>query len=339
MEGLPTFRDGDILLTKDHFIFYVFGYDFPPKQVVAYLKYVPKELQSHFQLAWIPFEWSFNDIKFVRPKKLYSPKNFKEIQRVFEKEYSEYLFHDPYSGKMLFVVPTEAIQQVFVPEVQWQELLKKQNPTPLETEAKEIIEFLSQSAVVHLSDFGIHGSISTGMSTEESDVDIAIYGGQNYLKVKKAVYELFKEKKLDYCNETTSDEYRMNKCIYKGRKFVFNAIRKQQEIKTRYGQFKYTPVRPIHFHADVVESRERMFRPAIYNIEEYFPCDTESLLVQIYWPTQVVSMIGEFRDIARKGDEVEVQGMLEKVEGTQSREIFYRVVIGSGAGEEFIWPV
>jgi predicted nucleotidyltransferase len=339
MEGLETPRDSDIILTKSHFIFYVFGYEHPPERIIAYLKYIPKELQEQFQLAWIPFEWSLEDIKLVRPKELYSPRNFKEIQRVFERNFPEYLFRDPNSGKMLFVVPTQKVEKIFTPEVQWRELREKSEPIPLETEAIEIIELLAQGSGVSLSDFGIHGSISTGMSNKESDVDVALYGGVNYLKVKKAVFELFKENKIEYFSETQSDEYRMNKCKYKGRKFVFNAIRKREEINTYYGQFKFSPLRQIHFHADVVESKERMFRPAIYNIEEYFPADTESILMETHWPTQVVAMIGEFRDISRKGDEVEVQGMLEKVEDTKSRESYYRVVVGSGSGDEFIWPV
>ncbi len=339
MERLEIPRDGDILLTKNHFIFYVFGYDHPPDKIIAYLKYIPKELQSHFQLSWIPFEWNLDDITFVRPKKLYSPENFKEIHRVFEKEYPEYLFRDSVSSKTLFVVPTKAIQKMFIPEIQLQELLKKPEPNLLEVEAIELINLLAQFAGVQLSDFGIHGSISTGMSTKESDIDIAVYGGQNYLKIKKTVFELFKEMKVEYFNENESDECRMNKGMYKKRKFVFNAIRKREEIHTKYGQFKFSPMRPIHFFSDVVESKERMFRPAIYNIEDYFPAEDDSLLIEDYWPSQVVSMVGDFRDIARKGDEVEVQGMLEKVEDLKDIQTYYRVVVGSGKGDEFIWPV
>lgn len=332
-------RDGDIILTKDHFIFYVFGYDHPADKVIAYLKYIPKDLQAQFQLDWIPFEWNLGELEFVRPQQLYTPKNFKEIQRVFKNRYPSYLYRDPYIGKTVFVVPHSLIEQIFVPEVQLQKLLEKSDPDTLEQEAIDLIQMLSTSSEVPISEFGLHGSLSTGMHTESSDIDIAIYGSQNFLKVKKTVFNLFKEKKIEYLSELESDQYRMNKCLHKERKFVFNTIRKKEELRRDYGRFKFFPIRPLHFFCDIVKSTEAMFRPAIYFIEEYFPADDDSLLVQTHWPSQVVSMIGEFRDIAKKGDEVEVQGMLERVEEVDGTETYYRVVIGSGKGKEFIWPV
>ena len=36
-------RDGDTFVTKEGFIFYVFGYEHPPNRVFAFLKYIPSE--------------------------------------------------------------------------------------------------------------------------------------------------------------------------------------------------------------------------------------------------------------------------------------------------------
>lgn len=339
MEGAQIHRDGDIILTKDQFIFYVFGYEHPSDKVIAYLKYVPREIQAEFKLDWMNFEWDLGDLKFIRPQQLYSPEIFKEIRRVFKEKYPYYLYRDPFIGKTVFVVPHDKIQEKFVPAVQLQELFNKSDPDPLEREAIDLIQLLSQHSKVPLTEWGLHGSLSTGMHVKDSDIDIAIYGAQNFIKVKKTVFTLFKEKKFEYLNELKSDEYRMNKCMYKGRKFVYNGIRKEEEINNKYGQFKFSSIRPLHFYCDVVKSIEGMFRPAIYEVEEYFPADDDSLLIETHWPKQVVSMIGEFRDIVKKGDEIEVQGMLEKVEKVSSGESYYRVVIGSGRGREFIWPV
>ena len=41
-------RDGDTLVTKDNFIFYVFGYTHPEERVFSFLKYIP----SNFGWTW-----------------------------------------------------------------------------------------------------------------------------------------------------------------------------------------------------------------------------------------------------------------------------------------------
>ncbi|MHA1263756.1 MAG: nucleotidyltransferase domain-containing protein [Candidatus Helarchaeota archaeon] len=336
--SLPL-RDGDIILTKDHFIFYVFGYDHPVDKSIGYLKYIPREKADEFDLEWINFEWNLEKQAFIRPKQLYTPRNFQKIKRVFKTQYPQYLYRDPFIGKTVFVIPVNQIETVFIPEIRLQEMLNNPAPSALEREAIDLIKLIAQYAKVPLANFGIHGSLSTGMATESSDIDIAVYGATQYLKVKKGVFQLYQDGKIEYLGEIKSDDYRMNKCEYKGRKFVFNAIRRREEIHNTYGQYKFTPIRPIHFYCDIVRSDERMFRPAIYHVEEYFPVDEKSSLVKAFWPSQIVVMVGEFRDIAKKGDEVEVQGMLEKVESVNGKEIFYRVVIGSGQGNEFMWPV
>jgi predicted nucleotidyltransferase len=57
-------------------------------------------------------------------------------------------------------------------------------------------------------------------------------------------------------------------------------------------------------------------------------------------PENVVSMIGCYRNVARKGDEIKVSGMLERVEKTETGEVHHQVVVGTAESEEeHIWPV
>jgi len=51
-------------------------------------------------------------------------------------------------------------------------------------------------------------------------------------------------------------------------------------------------------------------------------------------------MIGCYRNVARKGQHIEVSGMLERVENTKTGKITYHVVVGTAESEEeYIWPV
>jgi predicted nucleotidyltransferase len=83
-----------------------------------------------------------------------------------------------------------------------------------------------------------------------------------------------------------------------------------------------------------------MFRPATYKIESYTPSSSSLTLPKDMVPEAVVSMIGCYRNVARRGEQIEVSGMLERVEKTMSGEISYQVVVGTAENEEeYIWPV
>jgi predicted nucleotidyltransferase len=83
-----------------------------------------------------------------------------------------------------------------------------------------------------------------------------------------------------------------------------------------------------------------MFRPATYKIASYTPLDAESELPPDKIPTQVVSNIGCYRNVAHQGSEIKVSGKLERVEAIKTGDVFYQVVVGTATSEEeYIWPI
>ena len=113
-----------------------------------------------------------------------------------------------------------------------------------------------------------------------------------------------------------------------------------EEVKTRYGDCKYFPIRSIAFHCKVTDDSEAMFRPALYKIADYRPDDQASELSKEKIPETVVSMIGCYRNVARRSDRIKVAGTLEQVENVDSGAVFYQVVVGTGVNEEeYIWPL
>jgi predicted nucleotidyltransferase len=121
---------------------------------------------------------------------------------------------------------------------------------------------------------------------------------------------------------------------------VYNAVRKYDEIDAPHGKLRYTPVKDVAFSCEVVDDRENMFRPAVYPIRNYLPDDSASELSEGQVPARVLSMIGYYRNVARKGDCVKVSGMLERVENVESGDVCYHVVVGTAKREkEYIEPV
>jgi len=322
--------DGDAFLTRHNFIFYTFGYEHPPERVTAFLKYVPTQLQPRFRIPFIKRRWKLGSINLARPEKLYSAKNLQTLTKIFHRDHPEYIFSCPFRQKKLICPPKSLIRTVYAPNQRLQSLLKKRNHDNLQELALEIISLLSSESNVPLEDFGIHGSIALDMHSDESDVDLVVYGAQNFRKLEATVYRLFQAGEL----EAT----RRNRGEYKGKVFVYNAVRKPQEVKAQYGDYKYLPVSRVSFRCTVEDDKEVVFRPAIYKISNYQPLNQASRLEKAETPQAVVSMIGLYRNVARKGEIIRVSGVLEQVEHLKTGRINYQVVVGSGTNEEeYVW--
>ncbi|MDQ7032754.1 MAG: nucleotidyltransferase domain-containing protein [Desulfonauticus sp.] len=202
------------------------------------------------------------------------------------------------------------------------------------------MELLSKESKIPIEDFGIHGSIALNMHTEKSDIDLVIYGSQNFRKLEKTINKLVETKTLSYVFNNRLDAARRFKGRYQNKIFMYNAIRKPEKIHVKYGTQKFTPLHSVKFECTVEDDSEAMFRPAIYKIEDYKPKNQESNLPKETTPKLVISNIGCYRNIARKGQKISVSGMLERVENIETGETYNQVVVGTAANEEeYIWPL
>jgi predicted nucleotidyltransferase len=193
---------------------------------------------------------------------------------------------------------------------------------------------LSEESGIPLTDFGIRGSIALNMHSPQSDIDMVIYGSQNFRQLERTINKLEDKEIVTRIFSTKIDRLRRNKGRYEGVVFMVNAARKPDEIKTMYGSHRYTPVKPVNFRCEVSDDSEAMFRPAVYQIKKYAPITCSSRSRSEETPSKVVSMIGYYRNIARRGDRLDVSGMLEKVEHIRNGEIYYQVVVGTGKQED-----
>lgn len=220
-----------------------------------------------------------------------------------------------------------------------QTLLEKKRKDRLETMAVELAGLLSTASGVPLEHFGVHGSIALNMHTSKSDIDLVVYGARSFRSLEKAIEDLVNEKRLKFHCSHPLDKFRKHRLRFKGKNFVYTAVRKPEEVTSRYGDNKYSQLMPVAFNSTITDDSQAMFRPAVYRITDYSPLNPKSDVSKGQKPSTVVSMIGLYRNVARKGDHIEVSGAIERVEHVKSGKICFQVVVGSGTLEdEYIWP-
>jgi len=242
--------------------------------------------------------------------------------------------------KEVISTPLNSIREVSVPQNQLQQLAMSKRKDHLQGLALELISLIAAEANVPLEDFGIEGSIALNMHTSKSDIDFVVYGSENFRTVERTIGKLVDQGELRYIFTNQIDQHRRYRGRYKGSIFVYNAVRKIHEIASTYGEYSYRPLKHVKCRCDILNDEEAMFRPAIYKIAGYQPKDQASELQGDEGPTELVSMIGYYRNVARQDEKVEASGMLERVENTENGDIHYQVVVGTARNEnEYISPL
>jgi hypothetical protein len=333
-------EDGDTFATDKGFIFNVFGYEHPPGRVFAFLKYIPVEFKNYFDVDYLKNAWHYQGQEVFRAGKLYTPRIYRSFLETFEHLLPDFVYFCPWRGKEVISAPLNSIRQIYVPRECLHRLIKFPSKDPLQEKTVSLIRLLSRESRVSMDNFGIHGSIALDMHSPKSDIDLVVYGSSNFRELETTIRKLATDEVLSFVNKNRIDSARHYKGKYREKIFMYNAVRRPEEIKAEYGVYKYTPLVHLEFCCRVIDDNEAMFRPAYYQIDEYEPLREKSAIAKGTVPELVVSMIGCYRNVARKGGKMRVSGMLERVESVATGQVHHQVVVGTAADqEEFIWPV
>lgn len=318
----------------------MFGYEHPAGRVFAFLKYIPETWKNHFNIEYLSNTWKHGKQKLFRAEQLYTAKNYQTFLETFRKSFTDFVYFCPFREKEVLTVPLSTIKQVYVPNECLQHLIKLKKKDNLQKMAAELINILSTESRIGMDNFGVHGSIALNMHTAKSDIDIVVYGADNFRRLERTIGKLVKAGSLSYRFNNRLDAARHCKVRYRNKTFMYNAIRKAEEIKSKYGELKYTRLNFVNFKCRVKDDTEAMFRPAIYKIQGYQPDDPALAIKKCQTPELVVSMIGCYRNVARAGDTITVSGMFERAENLATGQVFHQVVVGTGVNEEeHIWPI
>jgi hypothetical protein len=279
-------------------------------------------------------------MKLLRAEKLYTAENYQMFLETFRKNFPNYVYFCPFREKDVISAPLSSIKKVFVPKERLRFLTELKRKDSLQKMTLDFINLLSGESGIAIEDFGVHGSVALGMHTPKSDIDIVVYGSRNFRRLEMTINKLVEAGTLSYVFNNRLDAARRFKGRFLNKIFMYNAIRKPEEVNSRYGEFKYSPLTPVKCHCTVKNDDEAMFRPAIYKIEDYKPIGSISTLPKDEFPELVVSMIGCYRNVAKNGDKIRVSGMLERAENVETGEVFHQVVVGTSMSEEeHIWPL
>jgi len=341
-------RDRDAPVTQEGIIFRVYGYDHPPTACVCDVEYAPETIYRSRDPRAV------RDRLPIRYYKFYGDEGLRFVM----KNYPQYtFFHEPLQRKMVGVREGQ-LSEIRRPDHRFQ-LFFSEEPDRMTDAAISLVEMVMEVSGLSYNDFGVFGSLLHDFYNEHfSDIDLVIYGRRNLLNLVDALGCLYEEdgplanefsqpsptllnKNWRFKNYSLQEYlfYEMRKMIYAvydspelGRKVKveFEPVKNWSEIKNEYDpKSRITYKGWVRVEATVAEDEDSYFTPAVYYLE-----DVEVVSgVKVDDVVRAVTYVEEFKMMARKGDRVVIEGMLEEVQ-TPKRS-FHQVTLSYMPGEKY----
>ena len=337
-------KDRDFIETVEGLLFCVVGYLHPPDRYTAYLKYVPAP----------DGKWSKGETRYARAIPYYHVSQVEATYTLLRERYPQYLFNCPVRNITVSLVPHESVKTYYRPRSRLHSILAEEAEDALEQRLINLVALLSETSGLRYGDFGVTGSLLTGTHNPEfSDIDLTVYGYKASQRLKQTLIEAKEEGGAirSYGRERMAEwsrsrsrmfplsfeelmalaERRWNYGVFQETYFSVHPVRTDGEIKERYGDRVYQQRGVITGTAEISDSWESIYLPAVYNVE-----DVKTKAAVQAEIDEIVSYEGLFCDIFEEDERVEFRGTLEEVSADRNR---YRIVIGgAGSGQGYIKP-
>lgn len=267
-------------------------------------------------------------------------RSYREAITYLQTSYPEYLVKLDFTGQVTPAVPLEDIENVYNP------LEFRESSTEAGLDAHALKNMIESMADI---DVGVSGSILLKLDDKDSDIDLVVYGLEAGERFYKALRELRMKRILKTVNssnwitETRSDsklsvadwmKIEVRKIltgIYKDRLYTAKIVPSIDEYWEDVSQ-KVFEIGRARIICSVIGSRFGKTTPNMYNVKtvQVLEGGLEASMV-----SSIMSMRSRFSEIAEEGEEIEVEGRLEKIIKPACREE-YRIFLGNDERDKII---
>lgn len=308
-------REGDLIETHEKTLFDVKGFVHPPDRVIAFVRCFPEEGGSRIK----------NGTDYA---KIYSLTDRFEWVRT---HLPTYMIYDPVFDETLCEVPVRDIVKHYDPKIRLKELHGTSALDELERSTVRMLEYLQREACVPWESLGVTGSILSGLYTQQSDIDLIVYGSASCRRIQSALKRLVDTESSQFSRYSPDDllslfEFRSKDNAGSFEDFVRTEVRKTcqgkfhgidyfirfvkgwKELHETYGEVQYRNIEYGAYEGTVVDDSEALFTPCTYSIRDVKSLGNASSKV-----SEIVSFRGRFCEQAKAGETVAAQGKIEKI--------------------------
>jgi uncharacterized protein len=327
------------LETQDGLFFAVKGLEHPPDAIIAVLRYAPDMENGDRKKDGISY------------RRLY---HFAEQEQWILKNNPQYLACDPVFQTKLQSVPISAIQRNYDPSLRFRELMQSSNRNDLEEDVVAFLRLLQKEAEVPPSCLGITGSLLIGLHTENSDLDVVVFGEQHCRKVYsklqllldadsrsevarldvQGMKELYDQRVADtlmsFDDFVRMELRKVNHGLFRKRPYFIRFVKEAHGEEWRYGRRQYATLGRAAIAASIAGAGDAIFTPCRYSLSDVRSLE-HSLPADLY---EIVSFRGRFCEQAYKGESIMASGVLERVQ--EGQQVHHRLILGNFPEDTFV---
>ncbi|MFX1569375.1 MAG: nucleotidyltransferase domain-containing protein [Promethearchaeota archaeon] len=327
--------EGDYIETKNTNLFFdVKGLLHPDDYIICFLRFFPSLEGDRIK----------NGTKY---KKIYQLDN---RYALLKERYPKYLFFSKELDLEVQGVRKKEINEIHTPRKFFKKLLERKYLTSIEIQSRELCELLISQGDISEDSIGITGSTMVGLNTEDSDIDLIIYGTETSLKFHEKMGQIFKssDKIRNYNNEEykfhydwrvggsdipfedflRSERRKLHQGKFMELDFFIRYIKSPIDWKGNFYDYQYKNLGRIKLKAEILDSRDSIFTPCSYKIKPQKILESTLKLNNINSSdiNEINSFRGRFCEQAKEGEKVLIEGKLEKVNFRNSLE-YYRILL------------
>jgi len=327
--------EGYFLETDENYIFEVKGVLHPKNRIIAYLRYVPYE---------------DGDRKSTRGDN-YRKLPYLTDREIFLREYApQYIWFDDIRGRDMQAVPDESISIIYDP-IDALRYLRDGNGhlNSIRKSTVELAEILVEYSGISWESIGVTGSQLVGLSNDESDIDLVIYGSKAGRNLFQAMSEIkgAENQVKSYSEETLKQHtvFRWGKKnqhldtlmkiekekklqgLYHSIDFFIRLVKLPSDLKWQYGDCIYKNMGISTVVCHIVDDSESIYTPSRYQVE----CNEINDL------REIVSYRGRYGEHVMSGMNVEVCGRLEEVT-LRAGDVYKHLILGERP-DDFMLPL
>lgn len=327
------YLDHDFVETSDGWIFGVVSNVHPPGRILSYLKYLPGD-----------GIWTRDTVRYRRVLASYSMREIVQMLETVRRTRPEFIYRDPSIDDEFIYVPVEKVWKHYRCEEGLHNLMLRP-ANRLEHTCVELVKKLVAESDVDERFFGVSGSLLLKLHNPAADIDLVVYGGENFRKTVQAstslqtrqdraatISTLIKNYMTKYPitqhEAITLAERCHTRGFFQGTPYSIHAVKTIAENTKQYGSVVSKYAGTARKTLKITNADEGVFTPAVYDVE-----DLDEGVVK-----KLICYDTTFAGLFQKGDVVEAYGKLEHTQDFVENRVYMALLVGSvkTAGMEYI---